>query len=168
MQTIRDWAEFYKEKRLWVYPYNLDEKPWLYWKNIKSDTEYNLTSNQWNWDANIGIKIVVGKKGVRVIEVTNKQLLKKALQLLNLPEEYPWVIYSQSKYGIIIDTPGISIRTKGMTNRYFKHALLIWNGSYVIPSPGVPRYFYKNQIPQSHPKQIEDDVLMDCLNRLML
>lgn len=107
MQTIRDWAEFYKEKRLWVYPYNLDEKPWLYWKNIKSDTEYNLTSNQWNWDANIGIKIVVGKKGVRVIEVTNKQLLKKALQLLNLPEEYPWVIYSQSKYGIIIDTPGI-------------------------------------------------------------
>lgn len=167
MQTIRDWVEFYKEKRLWVYPYNLEEKQWLYWKNLKSKEDYEQASKDWNWNDSIGIKLVVGKRGARVVEVTNKQLLKKALHLLNLSEDYPWIIYSQSRYGIVVDTPGVSRKTNGMTNKSFKQVLLLWDGYYALPSVGVPRYFYNNRIPQGHPKQIQDDVLLDCINKLI-
>ena len=41
MQTIKDWVSFYRERRLWIYPYNLEEKQWLYWKNLKSESQYN-------------------------------------------------------------------------------------------------------------------------------
>ena len=101
------------------------------------------------------------------MEVTNKKLLKKALRLLNLPEDYPWIIYSQSKYGIVVDTPGASKRTNGMTNRSFKQVLMLWDGYYVLPSVGIPRYFYNNQVPQGHPKQIQDDMLLDCITKLI-
>lgn len=168
MQTIEDWAEFYKDKRLWVYPYNLEEKQWLYWKNLKSKEDYNQVAQEWDWNDSTGIKLVVGKRGARVVEVTNKQLLKKALHLLNLPEDYSWVIYSQSRYGIIVDTPGVSKRTNGMSNKSFKQVLLLWDGYYVLPSVGIPRYFYRNQIPQGHPKQIQDEVLLNCINKLVL
>ena len=167
MQTIKDWASFYRERRLWIYPYNLEEKQWLYWKNLKSEYQYNDMFNAWDWNNSTGIKLIVGKKGVRVLEVTNKQLLKKALRLLNLPEDYPWIIYSQSKYGIVVDTPGISKRTKGITNKSFKQVLLLWDGYYALPSIGIPRYFYQNRVPKVHPKQIEDDRLLNCINKLI-
>jgi len=167
MQTIKDWAEFYKEKRLWIYPYNLEEKQWLYWKNLKTKEEYYQVFDTWNWKNSTGVKLVVGKKGVRVVEITNKELLKKALQLLNLPEDYPWIIYRQSRYGIIVDTPSVSIRTKGMGNRSFKHVLLLWEGYCVLPATGIPVYFYKNRIPTGHPQQIEDDKFLDSVEALV-
>lgn len=168
MQTIKDWASFYRERRLWIYPYNLEEKQWLYWKNLKSESQYNDMFNVWDWDNSTGIKLVVGKKGVRVLEVTNKQLLKKALHLLNLSEDYPWIIYSQSKYGIVVDTPGVSKRTSGITNRSFKQVLMLWDGYYVLPATGIPVYFYKNRIPTEHPQQIEDVKFLDSVNKLII
>lgn len=167
MKSIRDWVSFYTGKRLWIYPYNMEEIEWLYWKGLKSDNEYNMIFQGLDWEEYTGIKLVVGKKGVRVVEVTNKQLLKKALSLLGLPEDYPWIIYSQSKYGIVVDTPGISKRTKGITNKSFKQVLLLWDGYYVLPSIGIPRYFYQNRIPEGHPKQIEDDRLLNCIDALI-
>lgn len=167
MNIIQNWVQFYMEKRLWVYPYNLDEKAWLYWKNLKSQTEYEQASQTWDWNNSTGIKLVVGKKGVRVVEVTNKQLLKKALNLLGLPEDYPWIIYSQSKYGIIVDTPNVSSKVKGIGNRGYKQVLLLWEGYYVLPSSGIPVYFYKNRIPTGHSKQIADDTLLNCVEVLV-
>ena len=167
MQAIKDWAIFYKEKRLWVYPYNLKEEGWIYWKKLKSNDDYMTVFNSWDWEESNGIKLVVGKKGVRVIEVSTKKLLKKALALLGLDDGYPWIIYSKSGYGIIVDTPGVSIRTKGMSNKSFKQLLLLWDGYYVLPSIGVSRYFYKNQVPQEHPRQIEDDGLLNCIDTLI-
>lgn len=167
MRTIKDWAEFYREKRLWVYPYNLEEKEWTYWKSMNNIADYEQLFNGWAWNESTGIKLVVGKKGIRVVEVTNKELLKRALQLLNLQEDYPWIVYGHSKYDIIVDTPSVSIRTKGMSNRSFKYVLLLWEGYYVLPAPGIPRYFYKNRIPTGHPKQIADDALLDCVEAII-
>lgn len=167
MRIIKDWAEFYRERRLWVYPYNLKEKEWTYWKSINNTADYEQLFNGWAWNESTGIKLVVGKKGIRVVEVTNKELLKRALQLLRLSEAYSWIIYSPSRYGIVIDTPGVSLRTKGITNKSFRQVLLLWNGYYVLPSTGVPRYFYNNRIPQGHPKQIADDVLLDCMEAII-
>lgn len=167
MQAIIDWASFYTEKGLWVYPSDLEEKQWVYWKGIKTDKDYKQVCSKWSWNSTASIKLVVGKKGVRVLEVTNKRLLKKALVLLGLPEEYHWLIYSQSKYGIIIDTPSVSILTKGMKNRPFKQVRLLWEGYYSLPSVGVPIYFYKNRKPTGHPTQIPDELFLNCLENLI-
>lgn len=168
MNTIKEWAEFYRDKRLWVYTYNLEEPKWLYWKNLKEKEEYASLFQSYDWNTATGIKLVVGKKGARVVEVSNKQLLKKTLVLLGLPLDYPWIIYSQSGYGIIIDTPSISSKVSGMGNRSFKNALFLWEGYYVLPSVGIPRYFYNNQIPQGHPKQVEDETFLSCINKLSI
>lgn len=168
MNSLQDWAQFYTEKRLWIYPYNLEEMEWLYWKKLNSKEEYEQAAQEWDWKSSTGIKLIVGKKGIRVVEVTNKQLLKKALNLLDLPEDYSWVIYSQSKYGIIIDTPNVSSRMKGMGNRSYKQVLLLWEGYYVLPSIGMPVYFYNNRVPMRHPKQISDDRLLDSFESLII
>lgn len=167
MQTIKDWAEYYREKRLWIYPCNFEEKQWLYWKNLKSEHQYNDMYNAWEWNNSIGIKLVVGKKGVRVVEVANKKLLKKALKMLELPKDYSWIVYSLSKYGIVIDTPGVSLRTKGIRNRDSKQASFLWDGYYLLPSRDVPIYFYENRFPIGHPKQLEDDRLLNCVEALI-
>lgn len=167
MNTIKEWADFYTEKRLWVYPYNLEEKEWLYWKSMKSNYDYNDLFQTWDWNKSAGIKLVIGKKGVRVIEVSNKRLLKKALQLLDLPENYSWIICHTSGYGIIVDTPNVSKCVSGMTNKSYKSLQLLWEGYYVLPCVGVPRYFYKNNIPTEHPKQVTDEVYVNCVKDLI-
>lgn len=166
MSTIAAWARFYVDKKLWVYPYNLEENGWLYWKNLKSDDAYNQVALLWDWTSSMGIKLVVGKKGVRVIEVHNRTVLAKALTLLGLPKDYPWITYSTARYGIIVDTPNVSQRVKGMGNRGYKNLTVIWEGYYVLPCVNIPRYFYSNRIPDGHPIQVSDDVFMDCIDIL--
>lgn len=166
MNTIQDWLEYYKSLRLWVYPCNMEEKPILFWKGLKSNDEYEKLFKEWPWSMD-GIKLVVGKKGVRVLEVSNKLLLKKALRLLDLPKDYQWIIYRREGYGIVVDTPSVSNVTKGMINRNYKRVKMFWDGYYELPSIGSAIYFYKNLVPTGHPKQIEDNVFINCLNNLI-
>jgi hypothetical protein len=167
MNTIEDWTSYYLQLRLWVFPYNIEEKPWLFWKSLRDNKKYEELSKDWNWSSAQGIKLIVGKKGIRVLEVGNKKLLKKAVKLLGLPDDYFWIIHQRNKYGIVVDTPGVSNMTKGICNKGFKNILRLWEGYYVLPSTGIPVYFYKNRIPTSHPKQIDDEVFLKCINTLI-
>ena len=138
MNNLLNWAEYYKNLRIWVCPYDIEEPSLSFIKKIKNDKDYQELSKTWNWIQTEGVKLIIGKKGIRVLEVNNKQMLKKALKILQLPEEYPWIIYKQTGYGIIIDTPGISAITKGMTNKSYKNILMLWEGFYVLPSTNMP------------------------------
>lgn len=167
MNTIEDWVRYYLQLRLWVFPYNIEEKPWLFWKGLKDNKKYEELSKNWSWSSAQGIKLIVGKKGIRVLEVGNKLLLKKATKLLGLPDDYSWIIYQRNKYGIVLDTPGVSKETKGVCNRSFKNVLMLWDGYYVLPCTGIPVYFYKNRIPTGHPKQIEDELFLKSVELLL-
>lgn len=166
MRTIEEWTAYYHQLKLWIYPCSLKEKPLLFWKKVKTDEDYTAISKEWDWCDCRGIQLVVGKKGVRVLEVTTERLLKKALHLLGLPKDYSWIIYSKSRYGIVMDTPGISPLSKGMSNKSFKKISLLWEGYYVLPSINIPRYFYMNRTPIEHPQQVRDDVLITTVNQL--
>lgn len=166
-RSLLERAEYYCLQKIWVYPYNLKEKPIVFWKNIKNSEDYRALFQSWDWDDAIGVKLVVGKKGVRVLEVKTKTLLKKALRLLGLPEDYRWVLYSPTRYGIVIDTPGVSIASKGMSNRSYKNVLMLWDGYYVLPAEGIPVYFYQNRVPIDHPTQVQDEVFFKCVNHLI-
>lgn len=165
MTTISEWAEYYKKMRVWVFPYMSQEMQWKFWKN-KHDMDYWNLSKTWAWNDDTGLKLVVGKKGIRVIELHNRDLLDKALSLLGLPEDYPWIIVSCLGYGIVVDTPNVSSCVFGMTNRGYKDVLLLWEGYYVLPTTGIPRYFYKNRMPSEHPTQVTDEVFVDCVDIL--
>lgn len=165
MNTIKDWAEWYQQRKVWVFPYNTQEESWSFWKN-KNDKDYFNISKTWHWNEALGLRLVVGKKGVRVIEVSNKRLLFQTLKLLGLPKDYPWVIYSSAGYGIVVDTPNVSKRVFGLTNRGYKKVLLLWEGYYVLPTTDIARYFYENRVPQGHPAQISDDLYLDCVESL--
>ena len=165
-KSLLKWADYYCQQKVWIYPYNLKESPIVFWKNIKNNEDYQSLYKSWNWNTFTGIKLVIGKKGSRVIEVKTKVLLKKALNLLGLPKDYDWIIYGPTKYGIVVDTPGVSIESKGMSNRSLKKVLILWDGYYMLPTPGVSVYFYQNRIPQCHPMQVKDEVFFKCIKYL--
>ena len=172
MNTIQDWAEFYRQKRLWVFPYNIGDTSmayWKYWRDIK-EPQYVDQYGGYNWNNVDGIKVVVGKKGIRVLilnsienENSKMECLYRALAILKLPNDYPWIIEIGNRFAIIIDTPSDLM---GMGNRTYAECLLLWEGSFVMPSSSNNRNFYKNRLPEEHPTQIKNEVLFACIRDL--
>lgn len=172
MDSIKEWADFYRKMRVWVFPYNIGDTSmsyWKYWRNI-AEPEYLEMYEGYKWDNVEGIKLVVGKKGVRVLvlhgmenEKSRMECLYRVLSILKLPDDYPWIIEIGSTYAIIVDTPS---DVMGMGNRTYVECLLLWEGSFVLPSPSNGRRYYKDRLPQSHPIQIPNEVLFSCINNL--
>ena len=63
MNTIKEWADFYVGKRLWVYPYRDDNEQfkWLDWRNMKNP-DYEEKYTTYDWGTANGINVVTGKK----------------------------------------------------------------------------------------------------------
>lgn len=172
MNTIQDWAEYYRQKRLWVFPYNIGDTSmayWKYWRNIKEPQYVDLYEG-YNWNNVDGIKVVVGKKGIRVLvlnsienEKNKMECLYRALAVLKLPTDYPWIIEIEKRFAIIVDTPSDII---GMGNRTYAECLLLWEGSFVMPSSSNNRHFYKNRLPEERPIQIKNEFLFACIRDL--
>ena len=66
MNSIQEWADFYKGLKIWVYPYKdySDQFHWLDWKNFK-DFEYE--SETFDWSSANGINVIAGKNGIMVL-----------------------------------------------------------------------------------------------------
>lgn len=169
---LEGWVKYYQDLKLWIFPYPEHSYSLSFWKG-KSDVDYKNISKDWSWNNNIGLKLLVGKKGIRVLELpkgqdmlSNQNILNSLLIKLGLPSYYPWIIERDNKYGIVVDTPGVSPRTKGMKNRYYGEYLLVWEGEYVLPPSNDIVKFYNNIIPKEHPIQISDDILFGCIESL--
>ena len=174
MKTLEECALWYKGMGLWVYPYPSDTQCdyWKYWKPVTQE-QYEKMFGGYDWATAVGVKGVVGKKGSRVVrlkwdgtESFDNEMLKDCLCRMGLPDDYPWVMQVHGWLDIMVDTPNVSQRVKGQTNLSLKQGVLVWQGEYVLPSVGVPVYFYKNRLPSERPVQISDDVLMDYVETL--
>lgn len=170
--TVAAWLEHCQKMKVWIYPSNLVEQPWSFWKP-KKDSDYLELLRDWQIESTTGLKIIVGKKGIRVIEVYSLEdtdsTLQNILELLGITDkEYPWVIETRGRIAVVVDTPSTSSSVFGMTNRDYGSAHLLWEGYYTLPTIGTACYFYKNRIPQEHPTQIPDDSLIKCLEALGL
>ena len=174
MNNLQEWAQWYQHMQIWVYPYNQDKKmdDWGYWREIKEDSTYTNLSSKWNWN-DTGIKLVVGKKGIRCLLLKRyysrdkDKIISKILEYLNLPSDYSWITENDGCMCIIVDTPNISPKTKGLSNIEFNELKLLWQGGIIMPpSNGVVR-FYKNRSPKVHPTQISDDILLDSIESIV-
>ena len=67
MKTIKEWAEFYKELRIWVYPYlnYYEQFQWKHWRNMDNST-YDVEYSTYDWNSANGLNVVAGKKGVMI------------------------------------------------------------------------------------------------------
>ncbi len=58
MDSIKEWADFYRKMRVWVFPYNIGDTSmsyWKYWRNI-AEPEYLDMYEGYKWDNVEGIK----------------------------------------------------------------------------------------------------------------
>lgn len=173
MNSIQDWAEYYRQNRLWVFPCNSGNTSmsyWKYWRDLK-EPQYLKQYEDYIWNEAEGVKVVVGKKGIRVLilngienEKSKTELLYRVLALLNLPVDYSWIIEIGNSLAIIIDTPSDVI---GMGNRTYAECLLLWEGSFAMPSSSNNRQFYKNRLPAERPVQIKNELLFVCIKDIL-
>lgn len=175
MQGIQDWIRFYQDKRMWVIPFDHPGYDLPFLKKLKSEDDYKEEAKSYKWDETRGLKLLVGKKGIRVLVFNNlfdkdikykEWLLETVLPMLGLPIDYSWIVERETSLSIIMDASNISPRTKGLQEEFFKGGMLIWQGTFAIPSTGCYSYFYRNRIPHDRPISIQDTVILDCYEKL--
>ncbi len=169
--TVTERIGQYLKMKVWVYPSNLEERPWAFWKG-KKDKEYLELLQHWNLDDATGLKLVIGKKGIRGIEIRHientESVIQEVLELLGIPDkEYPWIIDRRDGVAVIVDTPNTSSTVMGMTNREYGNVRMLWEGYYTLPSIGVLRYFYGNRLPKEHPAQVSDNTFVECFEAMI-
>ena len=167
MNTIKEWADFYVGKRLWVYPYRdyYEQFKWLDWRNMK-DPDYEEKYSAYDWDTANGVNVVTGKKGILIISFRKDEninyannSLNNVLDILGLPLDYDWVIEGNTTFSILLD---VFDMPKGRINKQYREISLNYEDFFTLP-PGIENYvsWYKNGIPRIRPVQLSWKVLSE-------
>ena len=172
IKTLKDWAEFYKELRVWVSPCkDVHTSFYREWKPVKNDNDYMTLFDQTDWNTKDGIELITGKKGSMVVifrkdEESNysKQSLLRVLSILELPEDYDWVIESFHSYAIVLDVHSLPI---GKIKKEYRDLHISWEDYYLLP-PGIERYkcWFTNGLPRKHPEAIPWSVFVEKLQEI--
>jgi len=105
---------------------------------------------KFKWKDAVNVYAVIGKNGIRVLQVEGDRFIDVALYLLDLPFDYLWAGYNY----IIVECPDDSIENFNSESDGIK---LIWQGYFVLHySP------YKN----GKPLHVEKDKLFKCIETL--
>ena len=167
MKTLKEWADFYVGKRLWVYPYRdyYEQFHWLDWRNMK-DPDYAEKYTTFEWDSANGINVITGKKGILIIlfhKDENKNYannsLNNILNILGLPKDYDWVVEDNTTFSIVLDVYDMPM---GKIQKRYREISLIYEDHFILP-PGIEKYesWYKNGIPRIRPVQMSWNVLSE-------
>ena len=167
MKTLKEWADFYVGKRLWVYPYRdyYEQFNWLEWRNVK-DPDYKEKYSAYDWDSANGVNVVTGKKGILIISFRKDEndnyannSLNNVLNILGLPMDYDWVVEGNTTFSIVLDVCDMPM---GRIKKKYREISLIYEDHFVLP-PGIEHYesWYKNGIPRIRPVQLSWKVLSD-------
>ncbi len=172
MNSIQEWAEFYKGFKIWIYPYHdyNESFQWIHWRNM-DDSNYEEEYKNFDWENANGINVVTGMKGVMAIRFPidediryAKSSLTRVLSTLGLPQCYDWVIEGNTTFSILIDVCSMPM---GGIQKKFKDFDLIYQDVFILP-PGIDNYkcFFKNGLPRMRPSQIEWNVLSENLQKI--
>jgi len=168
MKTIKEWAEYYKCKGIWVFPFNQSSFSWNDWRG-KSQETYQKEFDSYNWkDAEKLLMVAGGTKRKAVFVINNLKdkninyvyrLLKAALSELGLPSGYPWVVWDKSILGIIVDIfPDVQGKAFEI---HAKRVSIIWEKSFTVPSPNSKIDFWSGRRPETRPEQVDSGRLIE-------
>lgn len=172
MRTIQEWAEYYKNLRVWISPcMDVHANFYREWKPIKNDNDYKIFFGQTAWKTKDGIELITGKKGSMVVsfrkdEESNysKQSLFKVLSILGLPKGYEWVVESDYSYGIVLDVHSLP---SGKITKDYRDFHLYWEDFYPLP-PGTSeyKYWFTHGLPRQHPESMAWNVFVEKLQEI--
>lgn len=172
--SLQDYAEYYFSKCMNVCPYyggKLDWNEWKYKDQKKEDIE------SYTWNTFEGVSLVVGKKGIRALKFMNIEdmdimkvcvIIKEALDILYLPEDYPWVVLTSSSISIIVESPD---DIQGMRNKSYPgrkdfkigHTILLWQELLTLPTTN-PRIHFLSSFPDERPMHVTNTKIFKCLD----
>lgn len=170
MRTLRDWAEYYYEMGILVYPFPSQHYPW---DSVEEWATFNQTLQivrNYKWELFESLMGVSGKNGIRVLRLNiNKEdaeyrsyCIDRIFSLLKL-ERYPWVIDTKDALEIIINCQSFF---PPETFFGFRDMVLIYKGNFPLPCTGEEASFYFNGIPTIKPAVITQKALADCIEVL--
>ena len=173
-KSLNDYAEYYFNKCLFVCPYYGGKIDWKDWKN-RVQNEEDVRS--YTWKTFEGISLVAGKKGIRVLKFMDIEemgivkvftIVKEALDILHLPEDYPWVVLTSSSISIIVESPD---DIQGMRNKSYPgrkdfkigHTILLWQELFTLPTTN-PRIHFLSSFPDERPMHVTNTKIFKCLD----
>ena len=165
--SIQDWAEYYFNKGINVIPDN-EHFDWVDWRHKKQSFE---ELRGYDWASAKDIYAVVGKKGIRVLSILRVEnesidlrnlLVERALSLLGLPYDYPWVIDYCDAICVFVESAD---DIPGMKSRKYRDIELLWQDTLVLPIGGSVHFYYGEQ-PQKRPTHVSNDLLLKCFDTM--
>lgn len=130
MKKLKEYADLYISKGIWVYPSIIGKKYTIGYWNKLNDTKYIEEYKNYDWDNASSIRFITGVKG-QLVFVTNKDELGVVLNLLDLPNDYKWLIAAGYKIGVLVFS---TYDIKNLINNYDIETYS-YNMGYVLP-PG--------------------------------
>lgn len=167
-QSLFDKAMSYYHNGIYVYPVypesSIRQDYELYkrlktppiWEEVwvgKNQNEDDIRKFKWK-DA-VNVYAVVGKNGIRVLQIGDDRFIDVALYLLDLPFDYLW---ADGNY-IIVECPDDSIENYNSESDGIK---LIWHGYFILNTFHYSRFPYKH----GKPLHVEKDKLFKCIETL--
>ncbi len=172
MRTLKEWADFYRGHRIWIFPYHdcHEAFKWLHWRNM-NNSDYEDEYKTYNWYVAAGINVVAGKKGIIVARFRKDEdarysanVISKVLTVLGLPKDYDWVIEDSFSFSILVDVCNMPV---GRINRKYKDFELIYEEAFILP-PGIDQYEcnFRNGLPSVRPSQISWNLFSENLQEI--
>ena len=164
---IEDWAEFYFNKGINVIP-DSEHFDWAEWRH-KNQTIEELRS--YDWTSAKEIYAVVGKKGIRVLSLLRVGdesmefrglLVERALSLVGLPYDYPWVVDFGDAISILVESAD---DIQGMKSRKYADMELLWQDTLKLPTNGNIHFYY-SQLPNNRPAHVQNNDILKCMDIL--
>lgn len=167
MTSLQDWAEYYFNKGINVIP-DSEHFDWADWGHKKQTIE---ELRGYDWASAKDIYAVVGKKGIRVLSILRvvdeskdlrNLLVERALSLLGLPFDYPWVIDYCDAICVLVESAD---DIKGMKSQKYRDIELLWQDTLSLPT-GSSIHFYYGNTPQKRPAHVSKNLLLKCFETM--
>ena len=175
MKNLKEYADLYISKGIWVYPYNnfRESFNWTHWKEL-SDTDYLEEYNSYNWNSANGINIVTGKNDICMLSFprdTDERYTTKSietlLRLLGLPKDYEWVFLGNTYVALVIKIDG---DIGNAHRKRYKEIHIYYKDNSILP-PGSLEHssyesYFKWGLPKMPPTKIASTTFLKCLDEL--
>ncbi|MCR5585989.1 MAG: hypothetical protein K6F77_00465 [Lachnospiraceae bacterium] len=175
MTNLKEYADLYRSKGIWVYPHidMRESLDWNHWKGL-SDAEYQEEYNGFDWNSALGINVITGRDGICVLYFSRdtddsytQKSIKTLLNLLGLPQDYEWLYMGNTYIALVIEIVG-DIGKAGWQR--YKEIHISYKDKYILP-PGFLEHssyecFFKCGLPKNHPIKVSNTTFLKCLEDL--
>lgn len=167
MESMKEWAEFYFSNKIYIIP-DTECFEWAEWRS-KIQTIEDLRG--YDWASSKEVYAIIGKKGIRALSISGLEnvsidyknlLVERALSLLGLPFDYPWVVDYGDAICVIIESAD---DRQGLKSQKFRDIELLWQDTLCLPTAGS-EHFYYGELPKKRPTHISNDVLLNCFEMM--